>query len=247
MEVEVLPGQLPQHHKWQRQQQLAALLAPDLATEVQIADFLSSSDLRDWPLIRSLLHGVQGQDSEAAAAAATDSMVSAAAAADCDVIVAAAAESSAADAGAADTAACGSACEQLGSSSSSDDDDGSDDDMNLFESLQPQHRHKKARKAAATAGADDFTADCAVSETSGASNSTQLAALATDAKAAAQQLLADVVERFKLNSAQAEVAAHVADWLPELTKQPVSCNSIFVTHSAEEFVSAIYYAYFIAG
>jgi hypothetical protein len=34
--------------------------------------------------------------------------------------------------------------------------------------------------------------------------------------AAAQKLLAQVVHRFLLNPAQAAVAAHVADWLPQL-------------------------------
>lgn len=39
MEVEILPGQqqqLPTGHIWQRQQQVAALQAPDLATELQV-------------------------------------------------------------------------------------------------------------------------------------------------------------------------------------------------------------------
>jgi DNA replication protein DnaC len=33
---------------------------------------------------------------------------------------------------------------------------------------------------------------------------------------ASQQLLAHIVRQFRLNSAQAAVAAHVADWLPQL-------------------------------
>lgn len=44
------------------------------------------------------------------------------------------------------------------------------------------------------------------------------ASAATHTAPAAQALLSRVVQQFRLNPAQAAVAAHVADWLPQLTQ-----------------------------
>jgi hypothetical protein len=57
---------------------------------------------------------------------------------------------------------------------------------------------------------DDTTAGAAAAGAPAGPGSAQ------DVAAAAQKLLTQVVQRFRLNPAQAAVAAHVADWLPQL-------------------------------
>jgi len=82
MEVELLPGQqqqLPAHHKWQRQQAVTALQGPDVATDVQMAEFISSSNTLGWQLMACLLH--PASSGPVAAGAGTDAAAAAAGAA----------------------------------------------------------------------------------------------------------------------------------------------------------------------
>jgi hypothetical protein len=55
MEVQMLPGQLPPGHRWARTQQLAALQAPDVASDVMVAQFISDAAPQlvggPWPLL----------------------------------------------------------------------------------------------------------------------------------------------------------------------------------------------------
>lgn len=204
MEVEVLPGQMPQHHKWPRQQQLAALLAPDLATEVQVADFLSSSDLRNWPLVGSLICSIPPP---AAAAGHADVSSSSGHQQNDGMGVAGAA---------AVKDSKGDTEIEFSSDSGSKDDD---DDFAIGHEEQQQQQQHKHRKKQRTAGGDSPTKN----NHSDALQAGTAAAAAADkgpgVQVKAQQLLADVVQRFNLNPAQVAVAAHIADWLPDLHQQ----------------------------
>jgi hypothetical protein len=308
MEVQLLPGQLPPGHKWPRQQSITALQAPDVTTELQVAEFISSTELRGWPLLDCLLQqqqtlatagaaaGSSGASAEAGAAAAAERPSSSAAAeaeqqvgggrsgsgsgSDNDSDAPAARRSAKrskqrslisfssdeddgwdsntddagkqaaganADAGAkASAAASGAAGNSNAGSAVSDDDD--DDDfaapLPARKLLQQQQQgvSKKARLSKVDTAAasdaeqsdafDDWDDEAAgkqgptdkPSSSAAAGNAAGPLADADDAtaglQAQAEALLAEVVQRFRLNDAQAAVAAHVADWLPQLMLQP---------------------------
>jgi hypothetical protein len=314
MEVQLLPGQLPPGHKWPRQQSITALQAPNVTTELQVAEFISSTVLRGWPLLNCLMQqqqqqqqqtlatagaatGSSGASAEAGAAAAAERPSSSAAAeaeqqmdggrsgsgsdSNSDAPAArssakrskqrslisfssdeddgwdsstddagkqAAGADAGADAGAgakASAAARGAAGNSNAGSAVSDDDDNDDFAAPLPARtlLQQQGVSKKARlskvdAAAAASGADlsdafDDWDDEAAGKQGPSDNPSSSAAAgkaagplpdANDAtaglQAQAEALLAEVVQRFRLNDAQAAVAAHVADWLPQLMLQP---------------------------
>jgi hypothetical protein len=310
MEVQLLPGQLPPGHKWPRQQSITALQAPDVTTELQVAEFISSTVLRGWPLLNCLMQqqqqqqqqtlatagaatGSSGASAEAGAAAAAERPSSSAAAeaeqqmdggrsgsgsdSNSDAPAArssakrskqrslisfssdeddgwdsstddAGKQAAGADAGAgakASAAARGAAGNSNAGSAVSDDDDNDDFAAPLPARtlLQQQGVSKKARlskvdAAAAASGADlsdafDDWDDEAAGKQGPSDNPSSSAAAgkaagplpdANDAtaglQAQAEALLAEVVQRFRLNDAQAAVAAHVADWLPQLMLQP---------------------------
>jgi hypothetical protein len=276
MEVALLPGQqqqLPPHHKWQRQQSLTALQGPDVATEVQVTDFIGSTDLRAWPLLSSLMKPCQGQVQPAAAAAA-------AAAAGNEGGGVAAVEgfnsttegqqgegveddssgsqevlpvrrrkrrlqqlddnSSSSDYEAVEAdASCPAAAAAAAAGSASEEDD-----SEPCAAATPGKRIRHAAAAAAAAGgvavydgdsslddslgcidsepADDqlpvVDGTTAAAAAAAATGQGVRASAATNTAAAAQALLSRVVQQFRLNPAQAAVAAHVADWLPQLTQ-----------------------------
>jgi hypothetical protein len=306
MEVQLLPGQLPPGHKWPRQQSIAALQAPDVTTELQVAEFISTTELRGWPLLNWLLQQQQQQQQQVAlleplacgSEAATDKAGGGAAAEQVSSskaashIAAAAAEQQAdrgdsgsdSDAPAAKRSAKRSNKRNL-ISFSSDEEDGwdsdsdrdmkqaavvvaaagggavvnskagsavsDDDDKDVFAAplatrqLQQQQQHGVSKKVrlskvdAAAAASDAELADADAlddwdDEADGKRSSKDKVSAVTAAAAAAgdddsdaaavlqaqaEALLAEVVQRFRLNAAQAAVAAHVASWLPQLMLQ----------------------------
>lgn len=278
MEVELLPGQqqqLPPHHKWQRQQSLTALQGPDVATDVQVADFVSSTDIRGWALLGCLLKPWQQQQQQQPGAEAVSPGPAAAAAVKKGSTRVMGSSSDPAERPGHGGGGSSSSQEDVlparrrkrrvhqtdsGGSSGSDEGvglgqtgqpagamrhppaaAGSDSDLeDDFEPVASSRPGKRLRRAAAAAEEEaDGLDDCVDSDSKAVEGSPEpnaaLAGSSTgkgaqaagddgapagiplpSSASASQKLLGLVVQRFRLNPAQAAVAAHVADWLPQL-------------------------------
>lgn len=289
----MLPGQqllLPPNHNWQRQQALTALQGPDMATDVQVADFISKADTRAWSLMSHLLKPCQQQQQSAPAglsevdaapasavatgaadrAASEPSGVSISAGPSSGPTTSSSPSLQLKDPDAGDSSSSQELMPvrrgkrrrllQKGSSADSDEDleslpnstgaaaaAESLEDSDWEDDFEPEPAASRAAKRArkvpadaaeggdgacnadteAAAGSDSYDSDVdeqdpahdgqqAAATTAAVAAAAAAASAGGDTAAAAQQLLAHIVRQFRLNPAQAAVAAHVADWLPQL-------------------------------